>query len=206
MNIRSRYIGSTTTISSPLSNSSSSANIAHVIGTRTCVKPDRLIEVKSLSVMNVRLCAVNAALATFSPFARRVWRPIRPRPPPKVLIWFRQGWWKHVRFFIVVVVVVVIICVATTLHYCSNSEQTKMRKCETIRPRTRREPRLLVGVYERLFAPNRLKRRRFYFEEEEEEEYRKVLADDDDDDVLESSAVGGVDCVPVVVVSEAAEL
>ena len=44
----------------------------------------------------------------------------------------------------------------------------------------------------------------FLFPEEEEEEYRKVLADDDD--VLESSAVGGVDCVPVVVVSEAAEL
>lgn len=46
----------------------------------------------------------------------------------------------------------------------------------------------------------------FLFPEEEEEEYREVLADDDDDDVLESSAVGGVDCVPVVVVSEAAEL
>ena len=45
----------------------------------------------------------------------------------------------------------------------------------------------------------------FLFPEEEEEEYREVLADDDDD-VLESSAVGGVDCVPVVVVSEAAEL
>ena len=51
---------------------------------------------------------------------------------------------------------------------------------------------------------------------EEEEEYRKVLADWpplDGDDVLESSAVGGVDCAPVVVVvvvvvvvSEAAEL
>ena len=43
----------------------------------------------------------------------------------------------------------------------------------------------------------------------EEEDYRKVLADWpplDGDDVLESSAVGGVDCVPVVVVSEAAEL